>query len=250
MQLVQPRRFITLLAVTTSFLRLSLAANIPQAEQGSLYQPGYSTSDNTSTLLVTDAALNSSSDDADGTSLLSLYSANPNSQLYDVFPAGISNNNVQCDGSRYGVNIDRAACQDALQRIGTSPAIITVAQRGTGRRPQITLPNRYSSCKHTWILIQKPSRWARIPIVLSVAALGPSVLTSCKANGRCVIDIMIAATGITQELTSNNEIRQAATRVINGCVNQASGSRGGSLSSVGGFRNYLDDLVYIPVLKS
>lgn len=74
------------------------------------------------------------------------FSVHTNLPFYDVFPAAV-NANVQCDGGRYGQNLDRAACQDALQKIGTSLDYIPAAQRGLGRRPKMALPNRYSSCK-------------------------------------------------------------------------------------------------------
>ena len=70
-----------------------------------------------------------------------------NSTFYDVFPAAI-NANVQCDGARYGQQVDRVACQDALHKIGTALDYLTVAQRGMGRRPMMALPQRYSSSKN------------------------------------------------------------------------------------------------------
>lgn len=82
----------------------------------------------------------------DGTALIKadLLSANSSSLQYDVFPVMVDAK-VHCDAQRYGLNLVRNACESALQRIGTSPHIFTVAQRGPRLRPSMVLPNRWPS---------------------------------------------------------------------------------------------------------
>lgn len=138
--------FISLLSFILSTLlaflpRISLAATIPA--QGSIHT--LERLNNSWPLLVTDSAAVGSSDDGtpDGLSILTFDATSPQ---YDLLPKVLHTNDVQCDPD-YGVNLNRDACLNALGKIGSDPQTITVAQRGIGRRPNIVLPNRYSSCK-------------------------------------------------------------------------------------------------------
>lgn len=138
--------FISLLSFILSTLlallpRISLAATIPA--QGSIHT--LERLNNSWPLLVIDSAAVGSSDDGspDGLSILTFDATSPQ---YDILPKVLHTNEVQCDPD-YGVNLNRDACLNALEKIGSDPQTITVAQRGIGRRPNIVLPNRYSSCK-------------------------------------------------------------------------------------------------------
>ena len=130
-----------LLTIFVAFVHLAQA--LVPAQGGSIYQSGDSDS-GIPTVLVTDAALNSPSNSS---SLPGFLTVNTTAPFYDVFPASFDNNNVQCDSNSYGVNLNLQACQDALQSIGTDTAQVTVGQRGRGRRPNLVVPHRYSSCK-------------------------------------------------------------------------------------------------------
>lgn len=77
----------------------------------------------------------------------SLTLTNTTTPQYDIFPA-TTNAFVQCNSGRYGVNLDRSACLDAVAKIGNDPTQFTVAQRGLGRRPAVALPNRWVSCEY------------------------------------------------------------------------------------------------------
>ena len=69
-----------------------------------------------------------------------------NLSFYDVLPATLNAYPV-CDRDRYGHNLDRASCEEALQKIGSSFITFTVSQRSSAFRPSMKLPNRWSSCK-------------------------------------------------------------------------------------------------------
>ena len=133
--MIQSQRLLTIFVTLVHLTR----ALVP-VQGGSIYQSGDS---GIPTVLVTDAALDSPSNSS---SLLSFLPVNTTAPLYDVYPASFDNNNVQCDSNRYGVNLNLQACQDALQKIETDTDERTVGQRGRGRKANITVPHRYSSC--------------------------------------------------------------------------------------------------------
>lgn len=130
MQLAYSTRTVALRTFIVAVLSISLASPLDASGAASLEPSSLSSSLNISSLLMNN-----------GSSLVQT-----NSTFYDVFPAAI-NANVQCDGARYGQQVDRVDCQDALQKTGTSFDYVPAAQRGLGRRPAIVLPQRYSSCK-------------------------------------------------------------------------------------------------------
>lgn len=70
-----------------------------------------------------------------------------NASFYDILPAAV-NAHPMCDSIRYGQDLDRNSCEDALHRIGSSLNQVTVAPRGLRRRPDIILPHRWSSCEY------------------------------------------------------------------------------------------------------
>ncbi len=82
----------------------------------------------------------------DGTALTKadFLPAKTSSLQYDVFPL-IVDAKVHYDTQRYDLDLARSAYKSTLQKIGTSPNIFTVAQRGPRRRPSLVLPNRWSS---------------------------------------------------------------------------------------------------------
>lgn len=66
--------------------------------------------------------------------------------FYDVL-LPTSNANVQCNAASYGQTLIQASCENALQKISTSTTQYTVAERGSGSRPRMALPNRWSGGK-------------------------------------------------------------------------------------------------------
>ncbi|KAL8821637.1 MAG: hypothetical protein Q9191_007269 [Dirinaria sp. TL-2023a] len=124
-------------------------------------------------------------------------STKSNFSSYDVFPALLSADPV-CDRNRYGENLDRASCDEALEKIGSTMTIFTVAQRGSPYRPFMKLPNRWSS-----------------------------------SDGKCVIDLIIAPGSVT-DVTFTAQIKAAAERVIETCIPTEGSTEGGSIAEIGG----------------
>jgi len=226
-------KFILALYLLTATLpKLSLAIDTSASDPPTLALPAeYPSSVNISSLVVTNSSLSSS------TNAAPILALNDPSPQYDVLPAA-SNANVQCDSGSYGVNLDRNACLDAMSKIGSDTNLFTATQRGLGKRPNVVLPNRYSSCKKFTILtiwpLHKFCFRANVQFLLIVIYC-LDLLTDMIANGRCVIDLVIHIPGIVSDRTTNLEITQAAQAVINDCVRQAGPTEGGSVGGVGMF---------------
>ena len=132
--------------------RLASTLNVPEGE--GIYQPDTSPSQNISSLLVNNVA-----EDNNGTSALDVLTPNTTSATYDTLPTLLTST-IQCDGGRYGVNLDIQSCRDALSKINLNDWIPkSTAQRGFGKRPHIILPNRWSSCK---AILSSPARWSQV----------------------------------------------------------------------------------------
>lgn len=134
-----------LLVFTTTLLQICAALSLPGA--ASINSAGGLPCNSISPQLSSNNSIEAiyDVDSPDYNLLLSNYTST--SPQYDVFPAAI-NAIPQCDGSRYGVNVDKTACENALGQLNamdTTP--FTVAQRGLGLRPSMNLPNRTSSSK-------------------------------------------------------------------------------------------------------
>ena len=142
MPLAYSRSDVAFYLLITAIFALSSALTPP--DSASLVTSEYSPSDNLSSLIV----INGSVDTSDGGTPqeIPVLSFNTTGVQYDVIPS-VTSNAVICDGSSYGVNLDRSACDNAIARVGSDATSFSVAQRGLGRRPNVALPNRYSSCK-------------------------------------------------------------------------------------------------------
>lgn len=83
--------------------------------------------------------------------LPTIISSNETNLAYDAnFQYGLpatTSAAVQCDGSLYGVFLNRGSCDEAVGKIGLSTSDIRVGQRGLRSRFQVYFPRRYSSCK-------------------------------------------------------------------------------------------------------
>ena len=138
-RLAWSRQIVCLLAVLTHVPRLVPALTVPQ--DAGIYQPVTPPSPNSFSLLVNGGT------DVNTTSALDVINVNTTSPTYDTLPALLASV-IQCDGGHYGVNLDISSCRDALTKINVDEYIPkSTAQRGFGKRPNIILPNRWSSCK-------------------------------------------------------------------------------------------------------
>ena len=174
---------------------------------------------------------------------LRISTQNDTGSSYDVLPTAFSPI-IQCEPGSYGVNLDLSACNNALISFLVDPTRPqSTAQRGSGKRPNIVLPNRYSSCEY----IQGSAdtgclaRIWSLPVISAFAVL----LMRVKANGKCVIDLVGTSTGLdtqAQDVITNGEIAHAASQIIKTCVtrhNQGGGVGGLGLSPC--TRKYIDE---------
>lgn len=134
MQLAWPLRYLALFVFAITFPDASLTTPLDPTRPSVLESP--------SSLLSNSPAspsVNNTSHQID---------SNSTSSFYDVLPAALGTN-PECD-YRYGHDLVRHSCEEALQKIGTTLNMFSVVTRGEGRRAQMILPNRWSSCKHNF----------------------------------------------------------------------------------------------------
>ncbi|KAL8904287.1 MAG: hypothetical protein Q9171_007103 [Xanthocarpia ochracea] len=118
---------------------------------------------------------------------------------------------VKCS-EEYGIDVDPTSCFDAWQRFRwQDERVFTFGQRGLTPKPQQILPMRISS-----------------------------------RDGRCAIDIVHGYNALTSDIATFEDIRQAATKAMEGCVeNPRPGSgepftrRGGYVGGVGNDGNLI-----------
>ncbi|KAL8924225.1 MAG: hypothetical protein Q9208_004189 [Pyrenodesmia sp. 3 TL-2023] len=105
-----------------------------------------------------------------------------------------------CNGANFGTQMNLKSCFDALQQLDAgSPLVRSFGQRGTAPRGQVLLPMRESS-----------------------------------GDGRCVIDVVQRAYTETLDYATFGQIREAATSVIQMCMDgRAVNDRGGFVGQVG-----------------
>ena len=132
MQLNRRKAILAIYAFNGLLLDQSTASSV-DTSQASLFQ--------SSLPLLNDTSLSLAVGDSSSLSPTLL-----NGPLYDAFPPN-PNANPTCDALHYGQGLDRSACMEALQKIGSSIDTINIAARGKGRRNAMLLPNRWSSSK-------------------------------------------------------------------------------------------------------
>ena len=137
-----------LFAIIFGIAGYSLALSVPAGQ--SLYPPTSSLQGSPPSLLVTPASQDSSDDGSP-----SILTPNITIPQYDIFPT-LLNTEVQCDGGRYGVNVDFQACSIALSKIGNNATSFSAVQRGTRARKDVALPHRWSS-RECLYLVSWPS---------------------------------------------------------------------------------------------
>lgn len=109
---------------------------------------------------------------------------------------GATDADVQCRAS-LGENITRFSCNEALNSMSTDNTRFSWGQRFTQQAWQVKLPVRYSG-----------------------------------SDGFCVIDVTHAK-GKVSDFATPREVKEAAQKVVNGCIKTGKPNTGGSIRKVG-----------------